>query len=477
MILTRFILLFLALGLAVFPQSGRRNPQASESPGVEGGSAIADLSIEQMYTQAVNYARDKITELDEKKVPYSETLHRQILLEQKQLAAKYAAEAASREKIEGLDLYYLGRLHWLATNSDDAVRAFEKFLMLPSAEYDDMKQTARSVVVVMSAERGDLEKAEGAFSDYLSNRPVRTSEVAKMGKQMALAYSETGNYGQASVHALRAFDATTELLFEETSRARALSQFLDAGITAFQIDKELGRRGSAEAVLSKMQKYAATVQSHAVYFRAIDERIKYLIETGRKTEALAFYTRSLVSAQEDFPDLSLRAAVERNLKKREPHYRILGDQAPELRDVDAWIPGNASPLSELKGQVVLLDFWATWCGPCFEAFPDLIRWHRDLGAKGLVILGVTRYYGEAEGKQVNRKQELAFLKEFREKQGLPYGFAVADGQANQAVYGAMSIPTTVIIDRKGIVRYVETGAGGSREKDVKEMIDRLLAED
>jgi thiol-disulfide isomerase/thioredoxin len=465
------ILVLLAV-CAMYAQSGRKNTEIGDTAG-----AFEGLTVHDMYTQAVNFARDKYTELEQKNAPYSEALHLQILKEQKELAAKYAAAAAARADLQDTDFYYLGRLHWLATNTDDAEAAFEKFLDTAGEEHGEMKQTARSVVVFMAAERNNFQKAERALSDYYANKPVRVSELAKMEKQIAHSYRTNGKYPEAAPHATKAFEATITLLFEEESRARALSQLLDAGITSFQIDKELGRTEEAEAVLAKLKKYGATVQSHSVYFRAIDEQIRYMIETGRKTSALAYYTDSLINVQKDFKDPSLRATVERNLKKREVHYRILGEQAPELDQIKAWLPGKAAPLASLRGKVVLLDFWATWCGPCFEAFPYLSDWHKSLGKEGLVILGVTRFYGQANGEKVNETQEIAYLSKFREKEGLPYEFAIADGQSNQIRYGAQALPTTVLIDRNGIVRYVETGAGDSRQEEVRGMIGRLLAED
>jgi peroxiredoxin len=94
--------------------------------------------------------------------------------------------------------------------------------------------------------------------------------------------------------------------------------------------------------------------------------------------------------------------------------------------------------------------------------------------EGLEILGITRYYGEQKGVRVDNENELEFLKNFRAGQNIPYDFVVAKDMINQLKYGATSIPTTVLIDRKGIVRYIESGS--SKGEQIEAMIKKLLAE-
>ena len=92
------------------------------------------------------------------------------------------------------------------------------------------------------------------------------------------------------------------------------------------------------------------------------------------------------------------------------------------------------------------------------------------------VLGVTRYYGQAEGFSVDNANEIEFLKRFKEKNGLKYDFVVMKDQQFQNTYAATALPTAVLIDRKGIVRYIETGTSPSRLEEMREMVLKLMAE-
>jgi thiol-disulfide isomerase/thioredoxin len=225
-----------------------------------------------------------------------------------------------------------------------------------------------------------------------------------------------------------------------------------------------------------MRKTALALQSGALWYYAVDSQIKYQIETGRKPLALENLAASLTEAGREFQAKAVRDEIAQKLKRRERHYRLLGGRAPELTVIDQFIPGERRTLADLRGKVVLLDFWATWCAPCLEAFPAMLEWQQDLGPQGFVILGVTRYYGAAEGFPVDHANEVDFIKRFRRGHGLTYDVLVAKDESDHRTWGATAIPTAAIIDRNGVVRYLESGTSPNRLEEMRETIASLLAE-
>ncbi|MHC5071620.1 MAG: redoxin domain-containing protein, partial [Planctomycetota bacterium] len=140
---------------------------------------------------------------------------------------------------------------------------------------------------------------------------------------------------------------------------------------------------------------------------------------------------------------------------------LVGKPAPALQ-VDAWLGGTPSKLLDLRGKVVLLDFWATWCKPCIAGFPTLRGWRKKFGADKLVVIGVTSHDGQTQEK----------IAAFVSEQKLPWRVAVDPQKRPHLAYGVGPIPHLVVIDRGGVVRLTHVGSGGLDE--VEQTIARLL---
>ncbi|MEQ1605893.1 MAG: TlpA disulfide reductase family protein [Pyrinomonadaceae bacterium] len=467
------IFLIVFASVATLGQS-RRVPPTGTSPTAVLPSA-AEATVKQMFDEANGYIRAKAAEFDLKRVEFSDSLFKQTKLEQRQLAAKYAAKASQRKDLTADDRYYLGMLHWIAENLDGTLEALQKFIASDSPEAG-RRQTARSVVTVVLAKQKKMPEAEAVFAEYLKNEPTKLTERSRIGGEMAKAYQTLKDFKKMAPHADAGYTASKGLLSDATSRSRGLDEILDAGMLVYEAYRDSGEQKKADDALEDMRATAAEFEAPSFYYYAVDQKIKFMIETGRKPAAIAYYAAALSSADKDLRAKTSSADVVSRLKKREKHYKLLGEIAPELPLADQWFPGDTRTLATYKGKVVLLDFWATWCVPCFEAFPSLIEWHQDFNRDGFEILGITRYYGTVNGLPADNPSEAIELKRFRQRERLPYDFVVMKDQSAQNLYGATALPTAVLIDRKGVVRYIEAGTSSARIGQMREMLGKLLAE-
>lgn len=465
-------LFMLLLVLPVASQS-RRVPQGT----TPAGPAVAanELSAKEMFDEVNGYIRVKAAEFDAKRMPFDTGTFNRVKLEQRQMAARYATVTGQRKSLSTDDQYYLGMLHWIAENLDAASSALRTFVASEDAE-QPRRQTARSVLVVVFAKQKKFEDAEVLLAEYLKTEPMKMTERSRMGGELAKAYKAVGDFKRMAPHADAGYSASKALLKDASSRARGLEEIHDAAMLVYEAYRDMPDQKKADEALDDMRMTAAEVGSPSFYYYAVDQKMKYLIETGRKAAASALYTASIENAGRDFSSKSAENDVISRLKRRQKHYLLLGSVSPDLPAADNWFPGNARSLSGLRGKVVLLDFWAIWCGPCFEAFPALAEWQSDFRNEGLEILGLTRYYGEVNGAPADPQNELAYLKRFRERERINYDIVVMKDRKVQDMFDASSLPTAVLIDRKGVIRYIETGTSKARLEQMREMIVKLLAE-
>ena len=173
------------------------------------------------------------------------------------------------------------------------------------------------------------------------------------------------------------------------------------------------------------------------------------------------------------------------IESAKPVETMVGKPAPAW-DIDGMVNSEDDvTLESMKGKVVVLDFWAMWCGPCIATFPHLKQWREEYGEKGFEIVGVTQYYNyqwDEEKKRASRAQEDVStweerdtLKSFLDHHKLKHPVIVNPKESEMSSdYGVRGIPHVVLIDQEGVVQLVKTGAGKATAEEIEAKIKELL---
>lgn len=127
--------------------------------------------------------------------------------------------------------------------------------------------------------------------------------------------------------------------------------------------------------------------------------------------------------------------------------------------------GQQVNLASYRGSVLVVDFFATWCGPCKESIPHLLNLQKKYGKQGLQVIGLS----------VNDEGEKGDVKSFVADKKITYPVALANEDL-QADYGLRSVPTLFIISKKGIVAEKYMGYNDDIARSIEAAIKRLLAE-
>jgi thiol-disulfide isomerase/thioredoxin len=141
----------------------------------------------------------------------------------------------------------------------------------------------------------------------------------------------------------------------------------------------------------------------------------------------------------------------------------VGTFAPALTSLAAASGALPASMNALRGKVAVIEFWATWCGPCQLTMPVLDGWQSRYGAQGLSVIGITT-------------EPVQMAATFATQKALHYAIASDSTSATSLAFGVRNIPTLFIVDKRGVVREVSMGYDPAANTQIETLLQKLLAE-
>lgn len=255
--------------------------------------------------------------------------------------------------------------------------------------------------------------------------------------------------------------------------------------------------GHADYAITLIQDELATVDlthPHYIWRLAVDMQ-KHYMWAGRRTEGLKelekYKTRikELVDSritsrpehaaeQEEYDSITRR--FEKIVTDMEFAYTrgaIIGKKAPEIPFTEYL---NTKPFSfdSLLGKIVVVDFWAGWCTPCIDAFPELRQFYETYKSKNVLLVGVSGYQGRIDNyggpykRNISQRDELSMTKKLLQRHSVNWPIVFSTRGSYDPEYGIDVIPRAIVIDTQGIVRFV-THTGNIEE--IQWVVDKLIA--
>jgi thiol-disulfide isomerase/thioredoxin len=263
--------------------------------------------------------------------------------------------------------------------------------------------------------------------------------------------------------------AAFQIVEQDSETIEALSWTARGDLAAGNLDKawneaQATERLSKEALAGRQldsDPHLATALGAALEAQAMVLNLR-----NRKSEAVEL----LQDALHAWSGTSIAMRLQKNLNL----LSLEGKPLPGL-DESEWIgPNRPPPLTALHARVVLLIFWAHWCGACEVEAPILASLMRDLESKGLVVIAPTKRYGltSDEENAAAEKEKALIERVFSQGYADIPGISVPLDPANFERFGASTTPTIVLADRQGVVRFYHPGY--LSEADLRPVVERVI---
>jgi peroxiredoxin/outer membrane lipoprotein-sorting protein len=307
-----------------------------------------------------------------------------------------------------------------------------------------------------------MDNTTGKFKVTIGEGPM-LSTIIYDGQYMWTYSSMENEYTKNQVPS----QAVQEGIFFFMPLSIALSPICKKTFTSQNFLATLGKSSLSKTTLNKKNAHLVTFtdkKDGSVIKIAVDAKeYKVLqitvIPPGGQGEIT--YKITSFQANPSFPEGTFAFTPPQGAKEYTPpkEENLEGQPAPDfsLQSLD----GKTYKLSDLKGKVVLIDFWATWCGPCREELPSIEKLHKEFSGKGLVVLGIN-------------DEDKEKVQQFVNQQKLTFPTLLDSGGAVARTYKVNAIPRVILIDKDGKIVKDITGYYPENEKILRELITKLL---
>jgi cytochrome c biogenesis protein CcmG, thiol:disulfide interchange protein DsbE len=339
----------------------------------------------------------------------------------------------------------------------------------------ELGKTAEAEETLARAEKG------GVSDIALANRRVALASAylkQKQGLDRALQLLETVETSQRKIIAEyeNNGDAKNSTDFARTSLAKAL--YVRAQIEMFSGLRDKALASFIESVKQK-ESEDNTLELGLIYLRSgkVDDGIKLLAQAysfeGHKDQEAKTALEQNYGEREKAQPLALFLKDAINGRRLETKRVLTYETSAMLSKAEAKpapvfeltsVSGQKVSLADLKGKVVLINFWATWCGPCVKEWPSIQKIYGEKKDKGLVLVAIS--------VDDEKFRVPLFLKK-NPSEGL---MLLSDGKIDRIYESIYGIPLILLVDKNGMIRYRKTAPGANDERILRQSIDSLLAE-